>query len=128
MSHVQKWLAPKFNEIWRRKFEQSETNNTRYDLGELHTEGEPHISLTKVGVSLQLHWINEFTNSMRNAFLNMKKVYASVGKIEVYFNEAKTRIFIGKINSMQNWALLKNTIADTRPPLYYGQNSPKSSI
>ena len=92
--NVQKWLAPKISEMWR-KSKQSATNNRRYDLGELHAEEEPHISLTKVGVTLQFHWINEFTNSMRNAFHNMKKLYVSFGKIQVYFNETKTRIFIG---------------------------------
>merc|ERR1719412_2915224 len=44
---------------------------------------------------LQFHWINEFSNSLRNTINNMKKLYISFGKVQVYFNETKTRIFIG---------------------------------
>ena len=44
-------------------FEETKVISSRYDLGKLHAEEEPHISLTKVGVTLQFHWINEFTKS-----------------------------------------------------------------
>ena len=41
IQQIQTWLSNKLFEVWKREY--------KNDLGKLHLEQEPHISLTKVG-------------------------------------------------------------------------------
>ena len=88
IQQIQTWLSNKLIEVWKREY--------KNDLGKLHFEQDPHISLTKVGVMLQLHWINEFTSTLRNRLQPAKVSYVTFGEIVMFMNEDKTRIFIGK--------------------------------
>ena len=88
IQQIQTWLSNKLIEVWKRDY--------KNDLGKLHFEQDPHISLTKVGVMLQLHWINEFTSTLRNRLQRAKVSYVTFGEIVMFMNEDKTRIFIGK--------------------------------
>ena len=91
---IQSWLSSKLNELWKYKQKQHKSLS-EFDLGKLHYEKEPHISLSKVGVTLQYHWINSFTSSIKSAFLRMKRFYVSFCDVKVLLNESNTRVFIG---------------------------------
>ena len=62
----------------------------------IHIEHDPHISLTKVGVTLQLHWINDFTATLKEKLKRLKSSYVTFGEVQMFMNESNTRIFIGK--------------------------------
>ena len=57
---IQIWISTKLSEKWK--------SRCKDNLGKIHVEENPHISLTKVGVTLQQHWINDFTNTLKNKF------------------------------------------------------------
>ena len=88
INNIQIWLSTKLSEKWKRQCKDG--------LGEIYVEEDPHISLTKVGVTLQQHWINDFTNTLRNKFQRMKISYVHFGEVQMFMNEAKTRVFVGE--------------------------------
>ena len=94
--NLQHWLSSKIKDVFKAKRKQMGTTSHTQDSVDFHFENEPHISLTKVGVTLQFHWIQAFTNSLRKMFLPVKKFYLHFGKVQLFLNDAKTRIFIGK--------------------------------
>ena len=96
LSDVQRWLSSKIKELWKVRQKECNVILPAHDLVEFHSEEEPHISLTKVGVTLQFHWIQAFTKSLERVFLDAKRFYVGFGEVQVFFNETKTRIFIGK--------------------------------
>jgi len=87
IKQIQIWLSSKINDIWKRRY--------LVNLQTIHIEEDPHISLTKVGVTLQLHWINDFTTTLKDKLKGLKSSYASFGKFQMFMNESKTRIFVG---------------------------------
>lgn len=53
-----------------------------------------HISLTKT-VILKHHWIDSFTESIKNRTKHIKKFMILFGSLKIYCNEERTRTFIG---------------------------------
>lgn len=53
-----------------------------------------HISLTKT-VILKHHWIDSFTESVKNRTKHIKKFMILFGNLKIYCNEERTRTFIG---------------------------------
>ena len=88
ISSIQIWISTKLSEKWK--------SRCKDNLGKIHVEENPHISLTKVGVTLQQHWINDFTKTLKNKFRHMKTSYVRFGEVQMFMNESKTRVFIGK--------------------------------
>ena len=95
LSEIQQWLASKVKELLKTKEINSSKTVRTESFEKVHLEVEPHISLTKVGVILQLHWIQPFVSSLRTAFSGMRTFYVKFGDVQIFLNEAKTRIFIG---------------------------------
>jgi len=87
IEQIQIWLSNKINEILKRQHVDESLN--------IHIEHDPHISLTKVGVTLQLHWINDFTATLKEKLKRLKSSYVTFGEVQMFMNESKTRIFIG---------------------------------
>lgn len=53
-----------------------------------------HISLTRT-VILKHHWIDSFTESIKNRVRCIKKFMILFGNLKIYCNEERTRTFIG---------------------------------
>lgn len=87
IEQIQIWLSTKINEILKCQHVDKLLN--------IHTEQNPHISLSKVGVTLQLHWINDFTATLKEKLKRLKSSYVTFGEVQMFMNESKTRIFIG---------------------------------
>jgi len=87
IEQIQIWLSTKTNEILKRQHGD--------ELLNIHIENDPHISLTKVGVTLQLHWISDFTATLKEKFKRLKSSYVTFGEVQMFMNESNTRIFIG---------------------------------
>ena len=87
IEQIQIWLSNKINEILKCQHVDKPLT--------IHTEQTPHISLSKVGVTLQLHWINDFTATLKEKFKRLKSSFVTFGEVQMFMNESNTRIFIG---------------------------------
>lgn len=83
-----------------------------------------HISLTKT-IILKHHWIDLFTDSIKNKIRYIKKFVILFGSLNVYCNEERTRTFIGiqirtGYNSLMTLVeILNECLVDFNLPTFY---------